>query len=255
MKPKERQAYILEKVRQNTSVTIEELGQIFQVSLQSLRKDVNELCKKGLLRRVYGGVEIMLQKDNISYETRQILHFQEKKIIAKEVAKHIPNGSSLFFSIGTTPEMVVKELLTHKNLKIITNNINVALTCSKNNSFHIILHGGVVRNKFGDILGSDIEDFFSKYQADFGIFGAGAIDEDGALLDFTHEELKARQSIKKHSKKVFLVADFSKFQRKAFIKGGYLTEADAFFCDKKPPEKIYSILQKSKTELFYETQT
>lgn len=255
MKPKERQAYILEKARQEGTVTIEELGKIFSVSLQSIRKDVNILCKQELLRRVYGGVSIMSQQDNISHDSRKIIYYSAKKQIASLISKMIPNGTSLFFSIGTTPQIVAKALLNHENLTIITNNINIALECSQNDTFKIILHGGVVRNRYGDILGSDIEEFFSKYSVEYGIFGVGAIEEDGALLDFSIEELKAREAISKHSKKVFLVADYSKFQRKAFVKGGFITQADAFFCDKKPPKHIYDMLKQNNTELFYTNRT
>ena len=127
---------------------------------------------------------------------------------------------SLFFSIGTTPEIIAKELINHTNLKIFTNNINVALVCCENPTFEIVLHGGVIRNKHRDILGNDIENFFSSYSVDYGIYGVGAIEEDGSLLDFTHEEVQAREAINKYSKKVFLAADFSKFDRKAFIRGG-----------------------------------
>lgn len=228
MKPKERQAYILEKVRQEKSATVEELSKIFSVSVQSIRKDINFLCEEGLLRRTYGGVEMALQKDNISYDSRKIIHFDEKKIIAKLIAKQIPNNSSLFFSIGTTPEIIAKELINHKNLKIFTNNINVALVCCENSSFEVTLHGGLLRNKHRDIVGNDIENFFSSYRVDFGIYGVGAIEEDGSLLDFTQEECQAREAISKSSKKIFLVADYSKFGRNAYIRSGNISNRNNF---------------------------
>ncbi|RXJ68168.1 DeoR family transcriptional regulator [Halarcobacter ebronensis] len=253
MKPKERQAYILEKIRQEKFASVEELSNIFCVSLQSIRKDVNDLCKEGLLRRVYGGVEIPVQQDNISYDSRKIIHYDEKNSIAKLIAKQIPNNSSLFFSIGTTPEIIAKELINHENLKIFTNNINVALVCCENPTFEVVLHGGLVRNKHRDILGNDIENFFSKYSVDFGIYGVGAIEEDGSLLDFTHEEIQAREAINRYSKRVFLAADFSKFERKAHIRGGNISMVDNFFCDKKPPENIYEILKRNEVELHFPT--
>lgn len=119
MKPKERQAYILEKVRQEKFASVEELSKIFKVSLQSIRKDVNDLCKSGLLRRIYGGVEIPAKNDNISYDSRKIIHFDAKKSIAKLIAKQIPNNCSLFFSIGTTPKLLQKSCLNTKILKFL----------------------------------------------------------------------------------------------------------------------------------------
>ncbi|RXJ82030.1 DeoR/GlpR family DNA-binding transcription regulator [Arcobacter sp. F2176] len=254
MKPKERQAYILEKVRQEKSATVEKLSKIFSVSVQSIRKDINFLCEEGLLRRIYGGVEMALQKDNISYDSRKIIHYDEKKIIARLIAKQIPNNSSLFFSIGTTPEIIAKELINHKNLKIFTNNLNVALVCCENSSFEVTLHGGLLRNKHRDIVGNDIEKFFSSYSVDFGIYGVGAIEENGSLLDFTQEECQAREAISKSSKKVFLVADYSKFTRNAYIRSGNISNVDSIFCDKKPPENICKLLEKNGVEINYENE-
>ncbi|MGB5918954.1 DeoR/GlpR family DNA-binding transcription regulator [Arcobacter sp.] len=254
MKPKERQAYILEKVRQEKSATVEDLSKIFLVSVQSIRKDINFLCEEGLLRRIYGGVEMALQKDNISYDSRKIIHYDEKKIIARLIAKQIPNNSSLFFSIGTTPEIIAKELINHKNLKIFTNNLNVALVCCENSSFEVTLHGGLLRNKHRDIVGNDIEKFFSSYSVDFGIYGVGAIEENGSLLDFTQEECQAREAISKSSKKVFLVADYSKFGRNAYIRSGNISNVDSIFCDKKPPKNICKLLEKNSVEINYENE-
>ena len=250
MKVNERRAYILEKTRQEKFASIESLSAIFSVSVQIIRKDVNALCELGYLKRVRGGVEMPTNKENISYDNRKIIHYDAKKQIAKMVAKEIPDGASLFFSIGTTPEIVAKELLKHKNLKIFTNNLNVALVCCENESFEITLLGGKVRNKHRDILGKNIEEFFSSYHVDFGIFGVGAIEKDGVLLDFTEDELLARETIKRCSRKAFLVADYSKFDRKAYIKGGDIKEIDSFFCDQIPPKPIFEMIKAHHINLF-----
>jgi len=250
MKPKERKAYILEKVRQEKSALVEDLSKLFKVSLQSIRKDLNDLCKEGLLRRTHGGVEILENNDNISFNSRRIINYDAKYSIAKNIVQQIPDNSSLFFSIGTTPEIIAKELLEHKNLKIFTNNINVALACCENPTFSVTLHGGQIRNKHRDIV-TGSEEFFHSFRVDYGIFGVGAIELDGSLLDFTTDEIKAREGIVKSSKKVFLVADYSKFNRSACIKGGNIIDVDSFFCDQKPPLEILQILEENGVEYYY----
>jgi len=250
MNPTQRQAYILEHVMQEESASIEALATHFQLSEQTLRKDVNELCREGLLRRCHGGVELPSKRINTSYEARKILHLSEKKLIAATVAQHIPDGASLFISIGTTPEVVARALLKHKHLKIFTNNLHVALVCCENPSFEVTLLGGKVRNQYGDVLGREVEEFFSAYRVDFGLFGVGAIGEDGTLLDFTEEEMRAREAIARSSEHVFLVADTSKFSRKAYVKGGNLANMDAFFCDQTPPPHLLSLLQTHGVKLY-----
>lgn len=251
MKPKERQAYILEKVREKNFISINDLTSLFNVSVQSIRKDANALYNQGLVRRVHGGLEIVSKMDNISYDRRQIINYEAKKSIAKLVAKEIPHNSSIYFSIGTTPQMVAQELTNHQNLTVFTNNVNVALSLCENSSCTITLHGGVVRNKHRDILGKGMETFFSSNEVDFGIFGVGAIGEDGSLYDFTAKEVKARETIKEHSKRVFLVADSSKFTRSAYIQSGKICDANTFFCDKKPPQPLYQMLKQNGVKVVF----
>lgn len=253
MKPKERQAYILEKVRDGNFVSINELSSLFNVSVQSIRKDANSLYDQGLVKRVQGGLEIVSKNDNISYNSRQIINYNAKKTIAKLVAKEISHNASIYFSIGTTPQMVADELIGHKNLKVLTNNLHVALTLCQNPTCKITLLGGEVRNKHRDIVEKGVEAFFSK-KVDFGVFGVGAIGKDGSLYDFTAQEVKARETISANSKNVFLVADSSKFTRTAHIQSGKIYNCDMFFCEQKPPLHIENMLIKNGVKSIYETQ-
>ncbi len=251
MKPKERRAYILETIREKGYVSVEKLSKQFCVSMQIVRKDINKLAQEGLVKRVYGGAQMPVSRENISYDSRKVIHYEEKKEIAKLVAKQIPDNSSLFFSIGTTPEIVATELRDHKNLKIFTNNLHVALSCCQNETFEITILGGKIRNKHKDIFNRDVESFFSSFRVDFGIFGVGAIQKDGTLLDFSEDELLVRETIKKSSRKTILVADNSKFSRKAFVKGGNITEVDYFVTDKIPPKEIVELFRDSLVSVVY----
>ena len=122
------------------------------------------------------------------------------------------------------------------------------LACS-NPSFEVHIAGGRVRNNDCDVLGKGMETLLSSYIFDIGIYGVAGVDEDGTLLDFTDEEVQARQLIHKNSRKTFLVLDHTKFTRAAHVRGGQIGEASKVFCDQKPPTKIMKILNKSGSEL------
>ncbi|MCP5768132.1 DeoR/GlpR family transcriptional regulator, partial [Klebsiella pneumoniae] len=77
----------------------------------------------------------------------------EKERIARKVASQIPNGATLFIDIGTTPEAVAHALLNHENLRVVTNNLNVANTLMQKDDFRIILAGGELRSRDGGIIG------------------------------------------------------------------------------------------------------
>ena len=117
---------ILEMAKQKGFLPTEEMSRVFNVTAQTIRRDINELCDKGLLRRYHGGAGLASSVQNVDYPTRQVLNHEEKIRIARMVADYIPDNASLFINIGTTTEEVAKALRDHKNLRVITNNLNVA---------------------------------------------------------------------------------------------------------------------------------
>ncbi|MCW5637143.1 MAG: DeoR/GlpR transcriptional regulator, partial [Rubrivivax sp.] len=131
--PNPRQASLLQAVREQGSASVEELAQRFQVTLQTVRRDVTLLASAGLLARFHGGVRMPgSTTENIAYRQRQHLHDDAKRRIARCVARAVPNGCSLLINIGTTTEAIARELLRHEGLRVITNNLNVAAILSDN---------------------------------------------------------------------------------------------------------------------------
>ena len=190
-----------------------------------------------------------LSEKNLSYGSRQILARGEKLAIGRTVAKHVPNGSSLAFSIGTTPQVVAEALLQHDRLRIFTNNLNIAMLACENPTFEVNVVGGRLRNSDRDVLGPGFENFLSSYMVDIGIYGAAGVADDGTLLDFDEQEVRARRLIRDNSRKTFLVLDQSKFGRPAHVRGGNIGEATVVFCDSRPPDRIVKVLEQSGSEL------
>lgn len=235
-----RQARIVDIVQGEGFATVEALSLSFGVTTQTIRRDLRELCDHGVLRRRHGGVDLPVGAENLPYLTRQVLNLREKRTIAALVAGFVPDGASLAFSIGTTPEIVAQALVGHRNLRIFTNNINVATVASQNASFEVTVAGGRLRNSDMDVIGLSAEEFFAAYKVDFGVFGVGGVDGDGSLLDFTEDEVRVRQSIRRNSRQSLLVLDSTKFGRSAHVRGGSIEETSVVFCDKPPPAAICS---------------
>lgn len=244
-----RQADISELLREESRLSVDYLAEKFDVTTQTIRRDLNALCDLGLARRRHGGVELLSGDGNLAYGSRQVLNRRGKMQIAKTVAKHIPNKSSLSFGIGTTPEFVASELLQHKKLRIFTNSLRVAQISSSNEAFEVTVSGGRVRNQDLDILGSAVESFFESYKTDIGIFGVAGIDPDGSLLDFYDEEVWARNFIRANCRESYLVVDHQKFGRSAHVRGGRIQDVSKIFCDQQPPLEICRLLEKAGTEL------
>jgi DeoR family transcriptional regulator, glycerol-3-phosphate regulon repressor len=245
----ERQAQIMEMIRQQDFVGVADLAFHFDVAEQTIRRDLNSLCERGMTRRVRGGIQRLNTTGNTAYSWRQVLHHEEKQAISLEVARHVPNGVSVAFSIGTTPEIICGALLDHDHLRIFTNNLNLALVACTNPGFEVTIAGGRLRNEDRDILGAGTVELFQAYKVDIGIYGVAGVDEDGTLLDFYEEEVQARQIIRQNSRERFLVLDHSKFNRRAHVRGGHIQEASKVFCDRTPPAAICDMIHKSGARL------
>jgi DeoR family glycerol-3-phosphate regulon repressor len=145
--------------------------------------------------------------------------------------------------IGTTSEAVARALNnSHKQLRVVTNNINVATILMPNPEVRVILAGGEVRDKDGGIIGEATLDFVQQFRLDFGIIGISGIDFDGSLLDFDYHEVRIKQAIIENSRSVFLAVDHSKFGRNAMVKLGNISQIHTLFTDQLPPQEIKTIL-------------
>lgn len=241
MEPNPRQTQIVEQARQSGRVTVEELSESFQVTPQTIRRDLNELCNRGLLTRVHGGAVPAHSVSNFGYEARRTLAAAEKRLIGQRTAALIPNNCSLIINIGTTTEQVARALTDHSELLVITNNLNVANTLTGNASIEIIIAGGLVRQSDGGVVGEAAVDFIRQFKVDYAIIGVSAIDEDGSLLDFDYREVKVAQAIMQSARQTLLVADSMKYERTAPVRIGHLSQLDMFVTDRPPPPRLRAL--------------
>ncbi|THF61024.1 DeoR/GlpR family DNA-binding transcription regulator [Pseudothauera rhizosphaerae] len=233
---------ILDSVNAHGFQTIEALAARFGVTTQTIRRDVNLLCERGLCRRRHGGIDLPPGGENLAYPTRRVLDREAKRRIALCVARAVPDGASLFFGIGTTPEQCAHALLERKGLRVMTNNLNVAAVLARNPGCEVTVAGGRIRNGDFDVVAGEAHDFFCRFSVDIGIYGVGGVAEDGALLDFSEDEARMRGELARHCRQRFLVLDHSKFGRGATVRGGHITEATAVFTDRPPPPDITRML-------------
>jgi DeoR family glycerol-3-phosphate regulon repressor len=237
----ERQAEILELAKAEGRVLVEELAQRFSVTPQTIRKDLNDLCDGRVLNRIHGGAIFPSGKENVKYESRRQIAAAEKQAIGRAAAALIPDNASLFINIGTTTEAVGEALLDHKELMVITNNINVANRLRVFPSIEVVIAGGVVRGSDGGIVGEAAVDFIKQFKVDFAVIGASAIDHDGALLDFDYREVKVAQAIIANARHVILVSDSTKFERTAPVRIGHISQVQTFITDRCIIENVKKI--------------
>ena len=240
---RQRREKILQLARDKGYVTNEFLAGHFSVTPQTIRRDINTLCRDGWLQRYHGGAGPSSSTENVAYFDRRIICLKEKQRIGSMAAEHISEKASLFINIGTTTEEVAKALCEHQQLRVITNNLNVAAILSKNENFEIMVSGGKIRNRDFAVTGEATVDFIRQFKVDYGIIGISGIDSDGSLMDFDYGEVRAARTIIDNSRKVYLVADHTKFGRKAMVRLGNIVEIDALFTDRIPPAPVVKMMK------------
>ncbi len=244
-----RHEQIVELVSAKGFVSIDDLAGHFDVTPQTMRRDINTLAGENRLRRFHGGASAAPSTQNTEYTKRKHLQSPEKARIAQRVAEHIPDHASLFINIGTTNEAIAKALLNHTGLKIITNNLHVAAIVSGKEDFDVIMAGGKVRSRDGGIIGEATMDFIKQFRVDFGIIGISGIDEDGSLLDFDYQEVRVSQAIIANSREVILAADNTKFTRQAMIRLGDFNDIDTLVTDKVPEKHFLNLIKNAEAEI------
>ena len=248
MSDKRRQS-ILDIARKVGVVTVDELISRFDVTPQTIRKDLNRLCDERLLTRTHGGARLASSVENMSYEARRMLASDQKQAIGRAVAGLIPDNASLFVNIGTTTEAVAQALLQHQRLLVITNNINVASLMRPYPQNKVIIASGEVRSSDGGVIGESAVDFIKQFKVDFAVIGTSSIDADGALLDYDYREVKVSQAILSNARHVILVADSSKHERSAPVRIGHISQVHSFVTDRCPGPAFRKLLESFDVQL------
>jgi DeoR family glycerol-3-phosphate regulon repressor len=244
-----RQMEILDLARATGRVAVEELAERFEVTLQTIRRDLGELADQGMLDRVHGGAIMRSGVSNIGYDERRRMNEAAKAAIARACAAEIPDNSSIIINLGTTTEAVARELLGHRNLTVITNNMNVANILVANESCEIMVAGGALRRSDGGLVGDLTTEFMAQFKPDFAIIGTSSLDADGDLLDFDVAEVRVSRAIAGLARKTFLVTDISKLERSAPVRIISMSQLDSVFVDQPLPERLMQRCQDWQTRV------
>jgi DeoR family glycerol-3-phosphate regulon repressor len=238
-----RQLDIVELARKSRRILVDALALHFDVTPQTIRKDLNDLCDRGFLQRVHGGAVLSSGVANFGYEARRELATEQKHGIGVKAASLIPDNCSLLINIGTTTEQVAMALQGKHGILAITNNINVVNILSRNPEIDVIVAGGIVRRADGGVIGEAAVDFIRQFKVDFAVIGASAVDQDGSLLDYDYREVKVAQAIIENSRHTILVTDSMKYDRNAPVRIGHVSQIDTFVTDRPPSPGLARICQ------------
>jgi DeoR/GlpR family transcriptional regulator of sugar metabolism len=212
----ERQAKILELIRQKGFIHNEEIARNLHVSIVTIRRDLKELDSQKLIQLEHGGATSIAYLDGISepqYETKMYVNALQKQAIAKEALKEIHDGDSIIIDAGTTCLYLAK-LLKHaalNKLTVITNDIMVARELGPNSNITVILLGGILRKFYFNAYGLFTEMILSNLKADKYFFAFDSLAVNRGFSNTILEEIPTKQKMIEISDQVIALSDSSKF--------------------------------------------
>lgn len=238
-----RRDLIQQVVQERGGVSVGALAEMLGVSTQTVRRDLDILCDGEAVRRAHGRIELAEHRLNTPFKQRAGTNLAGKRAIGEFAASQIPNGATLFISIGSTALSVARPLNRRKELTVITNNLSAAMALSEEVSNRIILPGGEIRLPDRDFIGEEVVDFFGRYRAEFAIIGTAGVDSDGRLLEFHQAEVRASERMRHNAQRSILVIDRSKFGRLAPAVGGNIADVDLVVCDRPPAHAFAELVE------------
>ena len=238
MTAEQRKQKISELLKENDSVRVTELSQLFNVSEVTIRTYLEDMEKKGLLTRVHGGA-VSSYKPYYSMNLNQRLETNQtaKVEIAEKVSKLIRQNDTVMLNAGTTTLLAFRKFPAEYNLNIVTNSIAIALEASSNPNYNVILVGGAVNTKYQFTYGNDAVAQLKKYHADKLILSVDGIDAERGFTTYYNKESALDVAMIEGSDCRIIAADHSKFGHCAFAKISEIGVADYVVTDVMPSKE------------------
>jgi DeoR/GlpR family transcriptional regulator of sugar metabolism len=242
-----RKQIIQDKIDQEQSVQVSELARELGVSEMTIRRDLSDLERIGVLKRTHGGaVKDVSRSYEPPFTMRQHAAEYEKQLIAREAVSFVCEGDTIAVDSGTTTIELARELLSFTNLTIVTPSVHIAMMFLDHPSITVLLSGGQLRKHEGSLVGRFTRSMFSSLYFDSFFVSGAALSEDAGLTDYIIEDAAIKQMIMGHAKKTIALMNAEKFGRTAFAQVGELREIDVLVTDKTPYPALQQELQRQK---------
>ena len=232
-----RRSEILELLKKQENISVPELSTNYNVSEVSIRNDLAHLESKGLLIRTRGGA-ISKQPTNFDLSLNQRLkkYHKEKQNIGKKAVEYIKEGDTIVMDSGSTTLRIAENLGKFKQIKLITNSLPIADQVADFKGVEVIIPGGILRPEMRSLIGSMAERNLLNYYCDIAFLAIDGIDCDKGISTPVLYEATFSRTMIEISKKVIVVSDSSKFQRRSFVKIAPIDKIDVIITDKGIPE-------------------
>lgn len=250
MNPKQRRTKILEVVARDGEATVEALSARFEVSPETIRRDLAQLATSGALQKVHGGARRARLHAEGSFQQRLSEHPDAKAAIARKLAALVDPGETLFIDTGTTTLSCAEQLAAIPGLTVITNSVRIAEVLGRGaGQARVWLLGGGFAADNAQTVGPMVIEQIARFRADHAVLAVSAVDPASGAMDADFDEAQVARAMIAHATNVVVVAQGAKLGRKAAFRVCRLEDIDVLVCDDMPGDAFRAALAAAQVEL------
>lgn len=248
----ERRNVILTKLQAEKKVVVSDLSEQFQVTEETIRRDLEKLENEGLAKKTYGGA-VLNESLNIDlpYIVRKKANVSGKQYIADIIGDMIEDGDHIILDGSSTALFVSKRIKEKKNITVITNSVEILLELSDRKDWKILSTGGSLKEGGLSLVGYQAERMISTFHVDYAVFSSKGVDLENGVTDSNESDAQIKKLILKAANKRILAVDSSKFDKTSFVRICELSDVDMIVTDSEPDESWKQALQSAAVELIY----
>jgi len=248
----ERRNLILEKLQEEKRVVVSELSQLYNVSEETIRRDLEKLEHEGYAIKSYGGAVINENTSiDMPFNVRKNRNVVGKQKIAELVASMIHDGDQIMLDASTTAVFIAKALKEKERLTVITNSIEILIELADVSGWKIISTGGTMKEGYLALLGSKAEETIRSYWVDKAIVSCKAFDREKGIMDSSELFANAKETMIDSAKMSILAVDHSKFDNTAFARIMNLNKVQAVVTDIKPSAEWMEFFENRGIKCYY----
>ncbi len=214
--------------------SLDNLCDVFNVSKNTIRRDISELESRHVLRKVYGGVTLINNDDTVHIQKREKLHTNEKTMIGELASELIVDGDIIFVDSGSTTIALIPFLEPKQNVTIITHSLSAITEASLLNNITLVSTGGIHQQKTNSFTGISTVNFLKTVNITKAFMATTGLSIDKGITNTTYLEAEIKQLIVTISDKIILMADCSKFNQSSFMRYCQLDEINYMITNQKP---------------------
>ncbi len=244
-----RKGKIKDIIIEQKSVTVSELSTKFNVTEETIRRDLKSLEDENFLTRTYGGAFIQSGvENNVNPSLREFAYVKSKELIADQAKTLIHNGDSIYLDSSTTA-LFIARVITDMRLTVITNSILIVNQLEQYDNIKLICVGGTFSRNHKAFHGTHTLQTIANYFVDKAFVSCRSLSIDHGITDSTEGEAAIRKLLLKQTNEIYFIADYSKFNKTSFIRICDFSEVTGIITDKPLSAEWVSLLAQVGTKL------